>query len=100
MITSTELAERAGVTQSRVRQLCLAGKLPARKVGRDWLIAETDAAAWMESDTRARYGPRVYRERHVRRAAGAVAVPLPMEPEPEPEPEPSPSKRKRRKSVE
>ena len=34
--------ELLGVNDSRIRQLILAGRLPARKIGRDWLIKERD----------------------------------------------------------
>lgn len=37
-LTSSEAAALLGVKQSRVRQLILAGRLPALKFGRDWLI--------------------------------------------------------------
>lgn len=39
-LTTKQAAERLGVTPSRVRALIKAGRLPARKDGRDWLIEE------------------------------------------------------------
>jgi len=39
-ITTTQAAHILGVNQSRVRQLILAGRLPAQKIGRDWMIEE------------------------------------------------------------
>lgn len=47
--TTTELAERAGVSQAYVRQLILAGEIRARKVGRDWIISNTEAQRWLEN---------------------------------------------------
>lgn len=44
LITSKEAAERLGITPRRVGALIAAGRLPATKLGRDWLIAE-DALA-------------------------------------------------------
>ena len=41
-ITAPEAAARLGVTDTRVRQLILAGRLPARKFGRAWLIEASD----------------------------------------------------------
>jgi len=42
-IINTKVAgEFLGVNDSRIRQLILAGRLPARKIGRDWLIKERD----------------------------------------------------------
>ena len=41
-LTTKEAAERLGVTPARVRQLVLAGDLPAEKFGRDLMIQEND----------------------------------------------------------
>ena len=41
-LTTKEAAERLGVTAARVRQLVLAGDLPAEKFGRDLMIKEGD----------------------------------------------------------
>ena len=43
-INTKEAAKLLGVNDSRVRQLILAGRLPAQKVGRDWIIRERDLA--------------------------------------------------------
>jgi excisionase family DNA binding protein len=41
-ISTKRAAEILGVNDSRVRQLILGGRLPARKIGRDWIIREKD----------------------------------------------------------
>lgn len=41
-LTTREAAERLGVSPARVRQLVLAGDLPAEKFGRDLMIKEGD----------------------------------------------------------
>jgi excisionase family DNA binding protein len=41
-LTTKEAAERLGITPARVRQLVLAGSLPAEKFGRDLMIKESD----------------------------------------------------------
>jgi excisionase family DNA binding protein len=41
-LTTREAAEKLGVTPARVRQLVLAGDLPAEKFGRDLMIKESD----------------------------------------------------------
>lgn len=41
-LTTKEAAERLGVSSARVRQLVLAGDLPAAKFGRDLMIKEED----------------------------------------------------------
>ena len=41
-LTTQQVAERLGVTVSRVRQLVLEGRLPAGKFGRDLVIKESD----------------------------------------------------------
>jgi len=42
-ISIKDLAARMGVTPSRLRHMAHAGRLKAEKVGRDWLVAETEA---------------------------------------------------------
>jgi excisionase family DNA binding protein len=42
LLTTKEVAERLGVTVRRVQALIQAGRLPAQKVGRDFLIQEKD----------------------------------------------------------
>jgi excisionase family DNA binding protein len=37
-LSTTEVAQRLGVTRERVRQLCDEGRLKAEKMGRDWRI--------------------------------------------------------------
>jgi excisionase family DNA binding protein len=41
-VTTRQAAERLGVSDSRIRQLILDGKLAAVKAGRDWLIKASD----------------------------------------------------------
>jgi excisionase family DNA binding protein len=41
-LTTRQAAERLGVSDSRIRQLILDGKLAAVKAGRDWLIKASD----------------------------------------------------------
>lgn len=43
-LTTKEAAEILNVSMARVRQLVLAGRLPAEKFGRDLLIHEKDLA--------------------------------------------------------
>lgn len=42
LLTTTEVAEIIGVSSARIRQLVIAGVLPARKFGRDNLIERKD----------------------------------------------------------
>jgi excisionase family DNA binding protein len=42
MITTKKAAEILGVSPRRVTALITAGKLPAQKLGRDWLINKKD----------------------------------------------------------
>jgi len=42
ILTTREAAEKLGVSPARVRQLVLAGDLPAEKFGRDLMIKEAD----------------------------------------------------------
>ncbi len=42
LLTTKQAAEKLNVNPSRVRQLILAGRLPARKLGRDLFVNERD----------------------------------------------------------
>lgn len=42
LITTGEAAERLGVTIRRIQALITDGRLPAQKIGRDYLIKEDD----------------------------------------------------------
>lgn len=41
-LTTKQAAERLGITPRRVQALVTAGRLPAQKIGRDYLIKEDD----------------------------------------------------------
>jgi len=41
-LTTKQVAERLGITPRRVQALVTAGRLPAQKIGRDYLIKEKD----------------------------------------------------------
>jgi len=41
-LTTKQVAEKLGITPRRVQALIEAGKLPAQKMGRDYLIREKD----------------------------------------------------------
>jgi excisionase family DNA binding protein len=51
LITTSEAAERLGVHITRVQQFIGLKRLPAEKVGRDWLIDEKDLALVSERKT-------------------------------------------------
>jgi len=42
LLTTNEVAERLGVTVARVQKLIWDGRLPATKMGRDYVIQEED----------------------------------------------------------
>ncbi len=44
LLTTAEVADRLGITVGRVQQLIWEGKLPAERMGRDYLIKESDLA--------------------------------------------------------
>lgn len=44
LLSAKEAAERLNVTSSRVRQLILESRLPARKIGNAYAIEESDLA--------------------------------------------------------
>ena len=47
LLTTDVVAQHLGVTAIRVEQLCRAGRLPAHKLGRDWVIKSSDLAAFV-----------------------------------------------------
>lgn len=46
LLTTQQASQILGVTEVRIRALIHAGRLPARKVGRDWLIDPRDVASF------------------------------------------------------
>ncbi len=57
LLSVAEAAQRLGLSVAMVRRYCLTGNLPARKVGRDWVIGERDLTAFAEK-TRQRGRPK------------------------------------------
>jgi excisionase family DNA binding protein len=51
LITTSQAAERLGVHITRVQQFIRSKRLPAEKVGRDWLIDENNLALISECKT-------------------------------------------------
>lgn len=45
LITTQKAAEKLGIHITRIQQFIYAKRLPAEKIGRDWLIDEKDLAA-------------------------------------------------------
>lgn len=50
--TTGLLASEAGVDDSYIRRLLIAGKLDGYKLGREWLIEDEAARAWLASRKR------------------------------------------------
>ncbi|MFZ5819038.1 MAG: helix-turn-helix domain-containing protein [Chloroflexota bacterium] len=42
MLTISEAAERLGLSLAMIRRYCSQGKLPAQKIGRDWVIRQNE----------------------------------------------------------
>jgi excisionase family DNA binding protein len=57
LLSVAEAADRLGLGVAMARRHCLTGNLPARKVGRDWVIGERDLTAFAEK-TRQRGRPK------------------------------------------
>lgn len=47
--TTVRLAEATGLTSDYVRQLLNQGVIKGEKVGRDWLVSDSEARRWMAS---------------------------------------------------
>ena len=50
-LTTTEVARRLSIDQSRVRKLCRTGRL-GRKFGHVWMITEADVEAYLQAGPR------------------------------------------------
>ena len=68
LLTIGQAARRSGLSESLLRRYCADGRLPARKVGRDWAIREVDLDAFL---MRQRPTGRPPNERHLPAASGA-----------------------------
>ena len=51
-MTVQELAKKAGLSNGRIRQLCINGILDAKKNGHAWMIAQDSALKWMNTARR------------------------------------------------
>lgn len=51
ILSTSEAAERLNISPIRVRQLIQEGRLPAQKVGRDYVIQESDLGLVKERQT-------------------------------------------------
>ena len=51
-LTTTELANKAGVTPAYIRQCLLDGTLRGVKRGRDWFIKAREAERWLKERER------------------------------------------------
>jgi excisionase family DNA binding protein len=45
-LSTIDAAARLGVSESTIRRMCRTGRLPARRVGRDWQIEREGLIAW------------------------------------------------------
>lgn len=48
-LNTKQAAQRAGLTMAAVSAAIKKGRLPARRVGREWLIHEEDFAEWVKT---------------------------------------------------
>ena len=47
-LTTKGAAQMAGVTDARIRQLCISNQLECRKWGRDWQVNAESLKEWMK----------------------------------------------------
>lgn len=47
-LTPKQIAQRVNITPKKIRRLLREGKLPGRKVGREWLVRERDLEAVLD----------------------------------------------------
>ena len=56
LLSTKDVARKLDVTASRVRQIILEGKLPATKLGRDWLVKAEDVEAYQTARREQQFG--------------------------------------------
>lgn len=49
-LTPARLAERWGISEAKARELCRTGQIPARKVGREWIVPVAGLRRWVLED--------------------------------------------------
>jgi len=52
LMTIPEAADRLGLSVALVRRYCSTGKLPAKKIGRDWTVRQRDVERFAASERR------------------------------------------------
>ncbi len=52
-MTTAKAAELSGLTVKGIQAACERGRLPARKIGRDWHIEKRDFDRWLASPRKA-----------------------------------------------
>ena len=79
LLSTPEVAERLGVTVSRIQALIWAGRLPAQKIGRDYVIFEEDLGLVKDrkpgrpSPQRTTKAKKAEKAKKARRRAGVVS---------------------------
>jgi len=73
-VTTQKAAERLGVSDSRIRQLILNGKLAAVKAGRDWLIRDADLKLMEKRKTKPGPAAKAVSTAASKRAASTKAI--------------------------
>ena len=54
-LTTEEVSERLKLTSLTIRRMCLDGRIPAAKVGRHWIIRESDLNAYLDERRREQF---------------------------------------------
>lgn len=50
ILTAEQAAEKLQVTPKTIRKLLKEGKMPGRKIGREWRLLETDIERWVSGE--------------------------------------------------
>ena len=58
LLTTAQAADRLNISESLVRRYCRDGRLKAQRIGRDWLIEESDLDQFQQKPRKAGRPPK------------------------------------------
>lgn len=54
-LTTKEVGERLKISSLTIRRMCHDGRIPAAKIGRQWIVRESDLNAYLDDERRRQF---------------------------------------------